>query len=380
MKRHITAQIKKDLPKKIILITGPRQCGKTTLSQMLSENYAYYNYDSDEDRIALTKKAWSKTVDTIIFDELHKKNEWKRWLKGIYDTQGIPPAIIVTGSSKLDTYRKAGDSLAGRFFKFRLHPFDIQEVLNEFSINEAFERLWNFGPFPEPFLEGELSYYHRWKTTHRDIILRQDLIDFHALRDIQGVETLIKLVETRVSGTVNYTNLGRDLERDGNTVKRWLGHLENVYIIFAIKPYATNVARAIRKDAKYYLYDYASIQDPGAKLENMVATTLLKHIHYLEDVKGIKIELNFLRSKEGKEIDFILLKDNSPLALIEVKLNDSNVSKHLRYFRKFFPRTLFIQLTQNITKPLYIDNKTEIHPVANWLAELNLENLMFRKH
>ena len=90
----------------------------------------YFNYDSSEDRLGLVEKSWDRSKDLIIFDELHKIKSWKSWLKGIYDTEGVPPVMIVTGSAKLDSYRKAGDSIAGRFFLFRPHPLDLNEIKN----------------------------------------------------------------------------------------------------------------------------------------------------------------------------------------------------------------------------------------------------------
>ena len=122
MKRYLTEYIQEDLDQKIILVTGPRQAGKTTLSKMLENDFDYFNYDNIDDRLSLQEKSWDRSKPLIIFDELHKLKNWKSWLKGICDTEGILPSIVITGSAKLDTYRKVGDSLAGRFFRFRMHP------------------------------------------------------------------------------------------------------------------------------------------------------------------------------------------------------------------------------------------------------------------
>jgi uncharacterized protein len=170
MKRYLEKYIRKDLKRKIILLTGPRQTGKTTLSKMLSKSYDYFNYDNAEHRLGLMEKSWDRSKDMIIFDELHKLKNWKSWLKGIYDTEKIPPAIMVTGSAKLDAYKKVGDSLAGRFFEFRLHPLDLKEIKSELGaekLGEKLERLLKLGGFPEPYLENDESYYNRWKRSHQ---------------------------------------------------------------------------------------------------------------------------------------------------------------------------------------------------------------------
>lgn len=129
MERYLTAALAQDMDRKILLLTGPRQCGKTTLSKALHPDYQYINYDLAEHRLLLEEKSWDRQKTLIVFDELHKMDRWKAWLKGIYDVEGIPPALLVTGSARLDAFRKTGDSLAGRHFQFRLHPLDLKEAL-----------------------------------------------------------------------------------------------------------------------------------------------------------------------------------------------------------------------------------------------------------
>ena len=258
MERHLKHDIEQALSKKVVLLTGPRQCGKTTLAKNLYSDFDYFNYDAAEDRLALKNKSWDRQKSLVIFDELHKMKEWKRWIKGVYDKEGISPHLLVTGSAKLDTYRKVGDSLAGRYFQYRLYPFDLKEIMKRDSVHsstEIFERLCNCSGFPEPFLEGSETYYKRWRRTHLDIILRQDLLDMQAVRDIQAIETLVHLLKSRVGSSVSYANLARDLGRDINTIKRWLLLLENLYVIFRVTPYHKNIARALLKEPKYYFFD-----------------------------------------------------------------------------------------------------------------------------
>lgn len=150
-------QIQADLDRKIVLLTGPRQCGKTTLSKMLSQDFDSLNFDNPEHRQGVMERSWDRSRDLVIFDELHKLKNWKSWLKGVYDTEGLRPRIIVTGSAKLDTYRRVGDSLAGRFFQFRLHPQDfkeIKEMEDPSDLEGVLFRLLETGGFPEPYLEG----------------------------------------------------------------------------------------------------------------------------------------------------------------------------------------------------------------------------------
>ena len=376
MKRYLTNYILEDLKKKIVLLTGPRQSGKTTLSKMLSNNFDYLNFDNPEHRLGLIERSWDRSRDLIIFDELHKFKNWKSWLKGIYDTEGIPPRMIVTGSAKLDTYRKVGDSLAGRFFQFRLHPFDLKEIKkinNPGNLQAVLDRLLDTGGFPEPYLEGNTRFYNRWKRSHLDIILKQDLVDLENVQQITSIETLIQLLRKRVGSPVSYNSLARDLQCSDKTVKRWLTILENMYIIFRIGPFHKNIVRSIIKAPKYYFYDTGQvIGDSGIKLENLTACALLKEIHYIEDCYGEQAQLYYLKTKDSKEIDFFVTRNEAPFLMTEVKWADSAPSRNFSIFGKCFPKANKVQIVKKLDREKTYPDGTEIRSAHNWLADFSL--------
>lgn len=377
MKRTLDPYIIKDLPEKIVLLTGPRQCGKTTLSKQLYPDYDYLNYDAGEDRLALKEKRWDRDKTLIIFDELHKMKSWKQWLKGVFDTEGIPPQYLVTGSALLDTYRKVGDSLAGRYFQYRLHPLDLKEIMSQTSmpIDQAFEQLWHCSGFPEPFLKGESSYYKRWRRSHLDIILRQDLLDLYSVSDIKSIETLVLLLKKRIGSTISYANLARDLERDANTIKRWLQLLENLYVIFRVTPYRKKIARSLLKEPKYYFYDHTyADNDHGPRLENLVACALLKELQYIEDTTGEKTQLHYLRTKDGREIDFLISIEDKPTHIIEVKHSDDKPPKHFDYFTTNHPNIQKIQLVKDLKRESSTPDGIKIKNLIEWLATMDLKN------
>ena len=302
---------------------------------------------------------------------------WKSWLKGIYDTENIPPAILVTGSAKLDTYKKVGDSLAGRYFQFRLHPLDLKEIKNYLapdSLETALELLLNVGGFPEPFLSGSPRFYNRWKKTHLDIILKQDLVDLENVQHISIIETLIQLLRRQVGNPVSYNSLARDLQVSDKTVKRWLTILENMYVVFKVSPYHRNIARSILKAPKFYFYDTGQVVgDSGCKLENLTACALLKEMHYREDCYGETFHLHYLKTKEGKEIDFLIIKNDSPFLLTEVKWADENRTPNFGLFEKYFPDIRKVQIVKKISQEKTYPNNTEIRAASNWLADLSLD-------
>lgn len=376
MDRYLTQAVSRDLARKIILITGPRQSGKTTLSKMLAPDADYLNFDSPDHRLRLLERTWDRKKQAVIFDELHKLKNWKSWLKGIYDTEGIPPALVVTGSAKLDTYKKVGDSLAGRFFQFRLHPLDLKEInslLPEISPESALQRLLEIGGFPEPYLQGETTYYKRWKRSHLDIIIRQDLIELENVQQITAIETLIQLLRKRVGSPVSYSSLAQDLQVSDKTVKRWLMLLENMYILFRVTPYHRNIARSLLKTPKFYFYDTGQvIGDRGIRLENATACALLKEIHFREDCFGEEMGLHYLRTKDGNEIDFLVTKATAPVLMLEVKWADSSRSKNFSLFDRCFDNIPKVQLVKELDRETTYPDGTEIRQAHSWLAQLPL--------
>ncbi len=346
---------------------------------MLFTNYEYLNYDHGHHRTRIEKKDWDRKTPLVILDELHKMSQWKRWLKGIFDVEGIPPSLLVTGSAKLDTYRKVGDSLAGRFFAFRLHPLDLKELKNfspddnKFDLQKSFETLLQIGGFPGPYLEGSMAYYKRWRNSHLDIIVRQDLITLERVTNITGIENLIRLLRNRVGSTISHNNLANDLGIDPKTVKNWLDILERLYVIFKVTPFSKKIKDSILKAPKYYFYDNGQVEgDNGVKLENLVACALLKELHFIHDIYGEDVELNFLRTKRGEEIDFLVSINRKPMMMIEVKWAEDSISKGFYLFEKFIPNIPKIQLVGMLKREISLGPLTEIRAAAKWLSNMSL--------
>ena len=371
MKRIYLAPIQKYLNKKMILISGPRQCGKTTATKMLSSNFEYINFDSDNDRKILKEKSWDRHKELIILDEIHKMPKWKQWLKGVYDTEGNSPSLVITGSARIDSYKKVGDSLAGRYFHYRMHPLDVRELTQlkfKMTPKEIVERILEVGGFPEPFLEGKKEFYNLWKKSHLDIILRQDLIDLEAVKSIKQIELLIDLLRDRVGSPISYNSLAEDLQVSDKTIKRWLEILENMYIIFKLTPYSKNIARSVLKMPKYYFYDVARVSDPGARLENLVACSILKEVHFRQDCLGEEWGLHYLSKKGSAEIDFLVTHNGKPWTMAEFKVSDDSPTKNFALFKKDLKQVKSIQLVLNLAREKTYPDGTEVRNLGQWLA------------
>ena len=355
---------------------GPRQSGKTTLSKQITDSFEYLNMDNNEHMVNVTKKFWDRNKELLILDEFHKFANWKRFIKGVYDTEGLNPKILITGSAQLNTFKNVGDSLAGRYFSFRLYPIDIFEACNQLGFDklDAFTRLITCGGFPEPFLKGEKNYYNRWYKTHNEIMLRQDLIDLTAIKNIKTVTMLAEMLKQRIGSNINYANLASDLHVNPGSVKNWLEILENMYMFFKITPYHNNIARSLLKEPKIYCYDIGLVKDSAAQLENLVALSLLKHLHFLEDTKGYEVALHYCRTKDGREIDF-LAKVNNKIYLLEVETSDDKLSKHFGYFNKFFEKAKCIQLVKNLTRTYQSPEGFMVCDLVDWLANID-KNLL----
>lgn len=335
MYRKQTDRILKDLNKKMVFLVGPRQVGKTWLSKAISTRFnhpAYLNYDRAEDRQIMKQESWPQDTDLLVLDELHKMRGWKNYLKGVFDTKDANLKILVTGSARLNTFRQAGDSLAGRFFVHRLLPFSLAEIKGSGS-GISIERLIERGGFPEPLLAETDEEAHRWRSQYIDGLVRTDILDFETVHNFRAVQMVFELLRQRVGSPVSYSSIAEDVQISPATVKRYVNIFEALFIVFRVTPYSRSIARSILKEPKVYFFDTGLVAgDAGAKFENFAAVSLLKHAWAKSDATGKNCEVRYLRTKEGKETDFVLAEDGKATGLIEAKLSDGEPDRNLRYF------------------------------------------------
>jgi len=341
VKRYLLKFLIKDLQKKMVLLGGPRQCGKTTLGQQVLEGFPYarskqglyLNWDDDDHRGRILKRVWSDQDELILLDELHKFHRWKNWLKGTYDTTKDKHRYFVTGSARLDVYRRGGDSLLGRYHYWRLHPFTLSEPIVGITPKECFKRLMTVGGFPEPFLDADEQESKRWRRERIERVIKDDIRDLEQLHNISALSLFVDALRQRVGSQIVLSNLEEDLQVSQKTLKRWLIILENMYLLFIVRPFTTRLPRAIQKPPKVYFFDNGDVTgDESQRFENLVANHLLKQIHFLEDSTGERFELKYIRDKEGREVDFVIVREGKVEMLVEAKLSDSKIHRPLQYY------------------------------------------------
>lgn len=328
--RYLKNHIKNDLLEKMVFIGGPRQVGKTTLAkQFITSDQQYLNWDKVSDRKLILKDQLNPRLELIVLDEIHKFARWRGLIKGYYDKYYPDLNFIVTGSARMDYFRKGGDSLVGRYHYLRLHPFTLNEISsnpNKSDIN----LLLNFGGFPEPFLKQDRTHHLRWQMERVSRVVTQDLRDLENVKEVSLVELLVQSLDSKVGSTLSIKSLQEDLAVSPNTISRWIEILERLYYCYRISPYGPPKMKAVKKAQKLYLWDWSEVEDSGARFENLVASHLLKYCHFQEDTKGIKTELRYFKDVvTGKEIDFIVLQKNKPIFAVECKSGERELSTSL---------------------------------------------------
>jgi uncharacterized protein len=349
--------------RQMAFVTGPRQVGKTTICKGLAD--VYLSWDKDEDRLTLLKgpaelahvagldKAGKKK--TVVLDEIHKNRGFKNYLKGLFDTYEDRARFVITGSSRLDVYRKGGDSLMGRYFMFRMHPLSVAELIRPeppakvisrpAKISPAvFSQLLEAGGFPEPFINDSSTFSVRWQAMRQQQLMKEEIRDLTQIHETAALEHLVILLKQASAGQLIYNNLARDIRVSMLTVQKWVATLANLHFGFLVRPWHEHVRQSLRKEPKWYLRDWAGIKDKGARNETLVACHLLKAVEAWTDLGLGAFELFYLRDKQKREVDFLVVKDSKPWLLVEVKSSDARLSPELAHFQAQIKAAHAVQL------------------------------------
>lgn len=380
-------------------LSGPRQVGKTTISKKISaesKRSKYLNWDILEDRATilnglpsivsgLKMDLLAPDKPLLVLDEVHKNKNWKNLLKGYFDATKGKLNILVTGSSKLNVFRRGGDSLMGRYFLYRMHPLSVAELKNDQTGEDLlrkperpdptqWEALFRFGGFPEPFSKSNVRFYNRWQNLRLEQLFKEDIRNLEQVQDIAQLELLAFQIRSYASKQLSYTSLANKVRISDPTVRRWIRILEQFYYCFTVTPYSQNIARSILKEPKIYLRDWSMVDDPGARVENFLACHLLKAVEFWNDAGLGSFSLHYVRDKEQREVDFLVVKDRIPWILIEAKKSASDsLNPALKSFQNQLKAKIAIQVAFDAE---YIDQDVRtlsspvIFPMQTFLSQL----------
>jgi predicted AAA+ superfamily ATPase len=342
--------------RQMAFVTGPRQVGKTTTCRGLSQ--AYLNWDNDDDRkpilggpsavaARLGLERLRAKSPVAVFDELHKYSRWKSFLKGFFDTYRDSVRVLVTGGRRLDVYRRGGDSLMGRYFLYRMHPFTVAETIHQDlpdpktvirpprrMADADFAALWEHGGYPEPFLNRDARFTRRWSGLRQQLLLREDIRDLTRIHELGQIEALVLLLLSRSGDRVVYQNIAAEVRVAIDTVRRWIDTLCGFHLGFLLRPWFRNVASSLRKEPKWFLRDWSGIADEGKRAETFIACHLLKAVEGWTDLGLGEFQLGYLRDKQKHEVDFLVARDGKPWMLVEAKKAQERLGPSLAHFQR----------------------------------------------
>lgn len=339
--------------RQMVFVSGPRQVGKTTLCRKFAS--AYFNWDDQDARAKVLKgpaeiaqaAGLNKLLDAapvLVFDELHRYRRWKTFLKGFFDVYGQNAKMIVTGSSRLDIFKRGGDSLMGRYFLYRMHPFSVAELTHPALdlktggvprplADREWNALWMFGGYPEPFVRREMRFSRRWHNLRQTQLLREDVREITRIQELDQLMALAAILGERSGDQVVYSSLAGEVRVSENTARGWVSVLASLHYGFLVRPWHRNVARALRKEPKWFLRDWSMIADAGKRAETFVACHLLKAVEGWTDLGLGMFELFYIRDKQKREVDFLVTRENRPWFLVEVKLGETRLTRSLEFMQ-----------------------------------------------
>ena len=391
---------------KMIFLTGPRQVGKTTFARNWLDSAGcsdtYFNWD-DPAVLAeyrrntlffknIIEERYKGEPVPVVFDEIHKQKNWRDILKGFYDSNREKIRLLVTGSSRLGMYRKSGDSLVGRYFSYRMFPLGLPEAMADFSFvldddlliengdgllrearkvdtdktREALDGLIRFGGFPEPFLKASPKFHRRWQTDYKTLLTKEDVRDLSRIADIRGLEHLVELLPSKVGSPLSVNSLREDLNCHHSTVVKWIDILKEVYLVFTIRPWHRQIRRSLKKEPKLYFYDWSLLPEAGPRFENLLAVGLMRMAaRFTETGLGI-FEVTYIRDTAKREVDFVLVKDNKPLALFEAKESGRAIAPAIRHFGRMLKIPCY-QIVRDLDRAEAFPDDCFLLPAASFL-------------
>jgi uncharacterized protein len=387
VKRDLAGVFKKSLKQfPAILITGPRQSGKTTfLKNELGSSYSYTTFDDPVER-AFAKEDPNGFIDqfgdkNIVLDEIQYVPELLSYIKMRIDEERTPGRFILTGSQQFNMMKGISESLAGRIAIFNLFPFSFNEQTN----NENIESLLYYGGYPELSLFPDRRDV--WLSSYMQTYLERDVRQLIKIKDLGLFQTFLMLCAAQHGQELNISKLSKQCGISSPTAKEWISILEASFIITLLKPYYTNMGKRVIKSPKLYFVDssipaYLTRQADSSSLFNgAMGGEFFEGFIVTEVLKEIKnsfhnSDIYYWRSHDQLEVDLIIETDGA-IYPIEIKKTATPTHKHAAGLIKF--KDLFGEKSRsgfivcNTNKEVFLSGNVK---AMNWYGFL--QNLQFK--
>lgn len=410
IKRHLSSEIADSLKHfPVVLLTGARQVGKSTLAQELSESIWSAGYHTLDNRIVLDAALKdpdgfiSGTPTPAIIDEIQRAPDLMRAIKVRVDKNREPGQYLLTGSANLMTLAKVSETLAGRVALHELHPFTWSEIrgkTNPSILTDLFSgkdtaallKKWKkhsfqdrkeeikeriiAGGYPTPSLLTSVKARRRWFDSYRQTYIERDIRDIAAIEHLPDFNRLLNLLSFRTGQIINFSEVSRELGLSFTTLRRYIDLLEVTYQIYFLKPYFVNIGKRLIKMPKLYFGDsgmacHLSAAEDWKTLErqnrvgNMVETWAASEIRKIIQLGDTRYQLYYWRIYAGREVDFII-EHGKKLVAIEVKwshkLEDIDLSGLKDCARDLKERHVISVLLYPGTEIIAIDKHTLVMP------------------
>ncbi len=328
----------------IAIVVGPRQVGKTASVRLAAGDHVYFSWERLEDRRRLLAAAGALAADLglgrpgqdsarVIFDGMQSHRRWQRLVEEFLRGCAVPVHIAVTGTT---------EQVSPHQSLYRMHPLSVAELIGtQIDVRgparplrppaDGFAQLLRFGGFPEPFLRASTRFSNRWRQQHNQLF-RQDLRERMQIQQVDQAEVLRELLAGLAGQPLNYSSLAQQIGTSVDTVRRWIDLLERQFFCFTVRPWLNGVPKSLRQQPKLYLYDWSQISAAPERRQNLVASHLLKAVHWWTDVGLGTFQLCYLRDKTKRAVDFVVIRDGQPWFLVQVGSSGRQISAALRYF------------------------------------------------
>lgn len=361
----------------VVIITGPRQAGKSTLARQMTDNtWGYLDFD-DEVTLSLAKNdpigLFEQHKNRLIIDGVQRAPELFRTIKMMVDRARQPGKLlggmfVLTGSANILALPRLSDSLAGRSEIVRLLPFSQAELRQAKAtfLDDVFQGgfpdpsgiidsqeivdIVLAGGFPEAVLRTEPGQYQRWHKAYIQSIIQRDIKDIWSIQKADTIPKLISLLAARSGQLLNQESLSKSLGIDRKTVDSYITSLEQIFLVQRLKGWHSSEERRLIKRPKVFFLDSgllaselkltqkkvkASIDRTtfGHVLETFVFSELIKQAGWRDN----GLELTYFRDKNDYEVDFVLESVGSSMVGVEVKAAstlDNDDFKGLRKLRE----------------------------------------------